>query len=55
MNSIPTSKPDEMDIQLDVTSPLGPIYHANLIFRDCTINVGGKALPVDLVQLENQG
>jgi len=43
-----------MHMQLYETSPLGTIYYANLIFKDYTVNIGGKALPVDLVQLEIQ-
>jgi len=49
------SKRDEMHVQAYVTSPLGTVYHIDLIFRDCTVNIGEKALPIDLVQLENQG
>jgi len=39
------SKPDKMDIQFYVTTPLGTIYHTNPIFRDCTVNVERKTHP----------
>jgi len=48
------SKLDEMDIQLYVRTSLGTIYHINLIIRDYAINVEGKTLLADLVQLEMQ-
>jgi len=44
-----------MVIQLYVTTPLGTNYHTDLIFGDCVVNVQGKTLPVDSVQLEIQG
>ena len=46
------SKPDEMDIQIYVTTPLGTVYHTDIIFGDCAVNVEGRTLPADLVQLE---
>ena len=46
------SKPGELHRQHYETSPLGTIYHIDLIFQDDTVNVGGKTLPIDLVQLE---
>jgi len=49
------SKPDEIDIQLYMTTPLGFAYHTDIIFKNCAINVEGKILSADLVQLEIQG
>jgi len=49
------SKPDVVDIQLYVTTPLGTIYHTDLIIRDWAINVKRKTIPADLAQLEMQG
>jgi len=50
-----TSKLDKMDIQLYVTTPLGSIYHTDIIFKDYAINVEGRIISADLVQLEIQG
>ena len=47
--------PDEKDIQLYVTTPLGNIYHTDVVLRDCAFNVDGRTLPANLVQLEIQG
>ena len=49
------SRPGEVHMQLYETSPIGTIYHANLIFKDCTVTVGGKNFPINLVQLEIEG
>ena len=49
-----TSKPDEVDIQLYVTTPSGTIYHTELIIRDCAVNVEGKTLSANFVQVEMQ-
>ena len=48
-------KPDEMDKQLYVPTPLGSVYYTDIIFKNCAINVEGRVLPADLVQLEIQG
>ena len=49
------NKPSEMDVQLYVTTPLGPTYCTDLVFKDCTIQLEGRVLPADLVQLDIQG
>jgi len=49
------SKPSEMNVQLYVTTPLGSTYYTNLVFRNCPIQLEGRILPVDLVQLNIQG
>ena len=46
------SIPDEMDIQLHVINPLGSVYRTDVIFKNSIINVKGKILSADLVQLE---
>jgi len=45
------SKPDEMDVQLYVTTPLVSTYHTDVVFKDCAVNLEGKILPANLVQL----
>ena len=49
-----TDKPDEMDIQLYVTTPLWTNYHTDLTIRDYAIKVKSRTLPADLVQIEIQ-
>ena len=49
------SKPSEMDVQLYVTTPLGSVYYTDLIFKRCTVQLEGRVLPIDLVQLNIQG
>ena len=49
------SRPDEMDVQLYVTTPLGPTYYTDVIYKDCAVTLEGKVLPADLVQLNIQG
>jgi len=49
------SKPGKVHMLLYENSPSGTIFYADLIFKDYTVNVGEKTLPVDLVQLEIQG
>jgi len=49
------SKPDEMDVQLYVTTPLGSTYYTNIVFKSCTIKLEGRVLPADLIQLDIQG
>ena len=44
-----------MDVQLYVTTPLGSTYYTDLVFKNCTIQLEGRVLPVDLVQLDIQG
>ena len=46
------SKPEKVHMWLYGTSPLGTIYHTDLIVKNCSVNVGGETLPVNLVQLE---
>ena len=46
------SMPGEVHMQLYETFPLGTIYHTDLIVKNCSVNVGGETLPVNLVQLE---
>jgi len=48
------SRPDEMDVQLYVTTPLGPTYYTDVIFRNYAIALEGVVLPADLVQLNIQ-
>jgi len=48
-------KPNGIDLQLYVTTPVGSVYHADIIFKNCVINVEGRILSTDLVQLEIQG
>ena len=45
------SKPDEMDVQLYVTILLGSTHHTDVVFKDCAINLEGRILPANLVQL----
>jgi len=45
------SKPSEMDVQLYVTTLLGSIYCTDLVFKNCTVQLEGRVLPVDLVHL----
>ena len=49
------SKPNEMDVQLHVTTPLGSTYYTDVIFKNCAIHLEGRILPADLVQLDIQG
>jgi len=49
------SKPSEMNAQLYVTTRLGSTYHADLVFKNCAIQLEGTVLPVGLVQLDIQG
>ena len=49
------SKPSEMNVQLYVTTPLGSTYYTDVVFKNCTIQLEGRVLPVDLVQLDIQG
>ena len=49
------SKPSEMNVQLYVTTPLGSTYYTDLVFKNCPIQLEGRILPVDLVQLNIQG
>jgi len=49
------SKPDEMDVQLYVTTPLGSTDYTDIIFKNCAIKLEGRVLPADLVQLDIQG
>ena len=44
-----------MDIQLYVNTALGFVCHTNIIFKNCAINVEGRILSVDLVQVEIEG
>ena len=44
------SKPSEMDMQLYVTIPLGSTYYTDVVFKNYTIQLEGRVLPVDLVQ-----
>jgi len=48
-------KPNEMNIQLYMTTSLGSIYHTGIIVENCPINVVRRILSTDLVQLEKQG
>ena len=48
------SKPDEIDVNLYVTNSLGTMYHTDLIIRDCAVNVEGKTLSANFVQVEMQ-
>jgi len=50
-----TNKPSEMDVQLYVTTPLGSTHYTDVVFKNCTIQLEGRVLPVDLVQLDIQG
>jgi len=50
-----TSKHSEMDVKLYVTTPLRSTYYTDLVFKDCAIQLGGRVLPADLVQLDIQG
>jgi len=44
-----------MNVQLYVTNPLGSNYHTDLVFKNCAIQLEGRVVPVDLVQLDIQG
>jgi len=46
---------DEMDTQLCVTSPIGSVYQAELIVRNCPIVIQDRMFTADLVLLEIQG
>jgi len=48
------SKPSEMDVQLYVTTPSGSTYYTDLVFKNCAIQLEGRVLPIDLVQLDIQ-
>jgi len=43
------SRPDEMDVQLYVTTPLGSTYCNDVILRNCAIQLEGRDLLVNLV------
>ena len=47
-----TYKFNDMDVQLCVVNPLGSIYHTDGIWKDYVINISGRILPADLIQLE---
>jgi len=49
------SKPNEIDVQLYVTTPLGSTYCIDVFFKNYTVQFEGRVLPVDLVQLDIQG
>ena len=49
------SRTDEMDVQLYVSTPLGPTYYTDVVFRNCAVTLEGVVLPADLVQLNIQG
>ena len=49
------SSPDEMDVQFYVSTPLGPTYYTDVIYRNCVVTLEGKFLPADLIQLNIQG
>jgi len=44
-----------MDVQLYVTTPLGSTHYTDLVFKDCAIQLEGRVLSADLVQLDIQG
>jgi len=46
---------EEMDVQLCVTTPIGSMYQAELIARDCSIIIQGKMFLADLILLGIQG
>ena len=47
--------PYEMDHELCVSILVSSIQHTNVVFRNCSFNVGGKNFLVDLVKIEMQG
>jgi len=49
------SKPNEMDVPLYVTTPLGSTYYTDVVFKNYTIQLEGRIVPVDLLQLDIQG
>jgi len=44
-----------MNVQLYVTTPLGSTYYTDVIFRNCAIQLEGRTLPTNLIQLDIQG
>ena len=46
---------DEMDVQLCVTTPVGSVYQAELVFKNCPVVIQNRIFPTDLVLLEIQG
>ena len=46
---------EEMDVQFCVTTPIGSMYQAELIARDCSIIIQGKMFLADLILLGIQG
>jgi len=47
-----TSKLRKMEVQLYMTTPIGFAYYTDVVFKNCTIQLQGGVLPVDLVQLD---
>jgi len=43
------SKPSNMDVQVYVTTPFGSTYYTDDVFKNCTIHLEGRVLPLDLV------
>ena len=48
------SKPSEMDVQLYVTTSSRSTYYTDVVFKNCTIQLEERVLPVHLVQLDVQ-
>ena len=47
-----TCDPEEIDVQLCITTPVGSVYYTNTIFRDCAVSMNWEILPTNLIQLE---
>ena len=45
----------KLDHILCVATPRGSVLQTKVIYRNCSLNVSGKNLPVDLVKIEMQG
>jgi len=41
-----------MDVQLYVTTSLGSTYYNDVVFKNYTIQLEGRVLPVDLVDVK---
>jgi len=44
-----------MDIQLYMTTSQGSVFHTDIIFKNCTINMEGRVLSANFIQLEILG
>jgi len=46
---------EDLDVQLYITTPVGSVYQAGRVARNCTIVILGRLLLGDLILLEIQG